>query len=194
MALQTLTYASKAGAQMPLPPSTAPDQLLPPRLLEAAAATYPEQALSRGLEATVLLGLSIDEQGQVTAADVLEPAGHGFDEAAREAALRFRFEPARRAGAPIAAKIRYPFAFELPAAQPAAEPAVAPEPVAVTPVAAEPIVAAPPPAPAGSTAAFGRSRERRRPAARSAADGRHGRGVGTHGRHRGAPRRRFGLR
>jgi TonB family protein len=95
-------------------------ELVPPDLVESAEATYPEQARSERLEGTVVLRLSIDVDGQVTEAEVIEPAGHGFDEAAREAALRFRFAPARRDGQPVPSRIRYPVVFKLgPEAPPA---------------------------------------------------------------------------
>lgn len=111
--------------------------LVPPKLLADAAPQYPEQAKAERLEATVVVQLTIDATGQVTEASVVEPVGHGFDEAASEAALRLRFEPARNHGAPIAAKIRYPFSFK-----PEPQPAPAPPPAAPTP---EPPSAAPPP-------------------------------------------------
>ena len=97
----------------------APPPLAPPQLRAASEAAYPEQARELRLEGSVLLALTIDAGGQVTAAEVLAPAGHGFDEAAREAALRFRFEPARRAGQPIAARVRYRYVFTLPPPEPA---------------------------------------------------------------------------
>ena len=93
-----------------------------PKLLEFSEATYPAQAEHERLEAAVLLRLTLDERGAVTEAEVLQPAGHGFDEAAREAALRFRFEPAKRNGVPMPSRIAYSYEFRL---KPPAEGAVA---------------------------------------------------------------------
>jgi outer membrane receptor protein involved in Fe transport len=56
------------------------------------------------------------------------PAGHGFDEAAVEAARRFTFEPARRHGVPVPATVQFTYEFHLPA-----EPAPAPAPAATPP-------------------------------------------------------------
>src|SRR5262249_44314955 len=54
------------------------------------------------------------KQGKVTKAEVAEPGGHGFDEAALEAAKKLEFEPARHPdGTPFAARIRYRYAFTL---------------------------------------------------------------------------------
>src|SRR5689334_21580954 len=61
----------------------------PPRLLEFVEAPYPEEARERGQEGDVGLKLTIDAEGRVTDAIVVESKGSGLDEAAREAALRF---------------------------------------------------------------------------------------------------------
>jgi TonB family protein len=111
------TPPADAGAP---PDAQQTPELAPPEIIESAEAAYPEQARSERLEGTVVLQLSIDVEGHVTEAEVIEPAGHGFDEAAREAALRFRFAPARRNGQPVPSRIRYPVLFKLePEAPPA---------------------------------------------------------------------------
>ena len=141
LGLATLTPGSHALAQIPTFRSADPESLTPPVLLERADAEYPEAARSRGLQAKVGLKLSIDESGAVTGAEVLEPAGEGFDEAASAAALRFRFEPARRGASPIPAKIRYVYVFELPPPPPSTELPAAAAPSVASP---EPSVAAAP--------------------------------------------------
>ena len=80
----------------------------PPELQESVKADYPPDALAERLTARVVLRLDIDATGAVTTAEVTEPAGRGFDEAAHEAVLRFRFQPATRDGVPIASRIRAP--------------------------------------------------------------------------------------
>lgn len=107
----------------------------PPRLVEFVEALYPPQAELERREATVELRLTLDAQGAVIAAEVTTPAGHGFDEAAREAALRFRFEPAKRHGTAVPSRIAYAYAFRLPL------PASAPE---TSPSARAPEAALPP--------------------------------------------------
>lgn len=88
--------------------------LVPPELLEFHEATYPPQAARERLGGRVVLLLTLDVEGRVSEAEVETPAGHGFDRAAREAALRFRFAPARRGSTPIPARIRYVYEFEAP--------------------------------------------------------------------------------
>ena len=95
-----------------------------PQLLHYESASYPEEAARAGLEGAVVLRLLVDIEGNVTEAEVVGPAGHGFDEAAREAALKFKWEPALRDGKPIPVRIDYEYRFTL---EPASEPTTAKE-------------------------------------------------------------------
>ncbi len=103
--------------------SAKPSKLEPPELITFQEAAYPPEAVAERLTADVVLQLDIDAQGRVTDARVQAPVGHGFDEAAREAALRFVFRPALRGGAPVISRILYRYSFTLTEA--AAEPAAA---------------------------------------------------------------------
>jgi TonB family protein len=100
----------KPPPEQPEPPKPV---IKPPVLLDFANATYPPEAIQEGLEATVVLKLTIDREGRVTNVEIPEPVGHGFDEAATEAALKFRFSPATRNGEPIPTKVLYPYKFTL---------------------------------------------------------------------------------
>ena len=104
-----------ARAQTTVAPgsSSAAAAVTPPVIVHFESAPYPPEAKQAGLEATVILRLAIDTEGQVTEAQVVEPAGHGFDEAAVEAARHFIFTPAERGGAPVASRILYRYAFKL---------------------------------------------------------------------------------
>ena len=90
------------------PPEPEPDAKQPvvvmPEIVHFENAAYPPEAEKEGLQANVVLKLTIDKAGNVTAAEVAEPAGHGFDEAAQAAALKFKFKPATRDGVPFAFK------------------------------------------------------------------------------------------
>jgi vitamin B12 transporter len=90
--------------------------LSPPRLLSSAEASYPAPALQAEQEATVTLRLTIDSLGVVNGVEVVGNPGYGFGDAARDAALRFRFEPARRGDRPVPARILYKYEFRLPRA------------------------------------------------------------------------------
>ncbi len=79
-------------------------------------------------------------------AEVTQPAGDGFDQAARAALLGFRFEPAMRSCEPIASRILFAYEFRLPepaeeddagvrfAPEPAVGVSPEPQPSAATPV------------------------------------------------------------
>src|ERR1043165_4178444 len=74
------------------PPPSQPE-LVPPVLAHAPEPSFPEEARAAGLtEGAVTLRVTIDAEGRVTEAEVVEPAGHGFDEAAKVAAFEHRFE------------------------------------------------------------------------------------------------------
>ncbi|WP_437967000.1 TonB-dependent siderophore myxochelin receptor MxcH [Sorangium sp. So ce260] len=147
--------AGSAGADRAAPGAGAAP-IEPPRLLELAEAEYPPAARAARLEGTVVLKLLIDAAGRVTEAEVTRPAGNGFDEAARAAALRFRFTPARRGGAAVAARILYGVDFRLPA-EPPAEPSASAGGGAGVPAA--PAGAAVPAAPAGAAVPAARTAE-----------------------------------
>src|SRR5512145_2939329 len=110
--------AATANAQHEPSAAAAPPSVVPPTQTRFVEAEYPAAARQKGLEAKVVLRLRIDEQGNVTEALVEQGAGHGFDEAARRAALGFKFEPARQDGEPVAAIILYQYRFTLDKAEP----------------------------------------------------------------------------
>ncbi|HYX91716.1 MAG TPA: TonB family protein [Myxococcaceae bacterium] len=84
-----------------------------PALLEFVEASYPPDAAALGLTASVRMRITIGADGRVENAEIAEPAGHGFDEAALEAVRRFRFSPAEIDGAPAAVQIEYVYHFVL---------------------------------------------------------------------------------
>ena len=101
-----------AGAKKPV--------IVLPELTHFEHAEYPPEAAKAGLQADVLLKLTVDTTGIVTKAESKDPVGNGFDEAAQAAALKFTFTPATRDGVPITVVIPYKYSFTL-SAPPAAE-------------------------------------------------------------------------
>lgn len=92
-----------------------------PELVTFVPADYPKEANEKGIEGNVDLVLVIDAEGHVESAEVLAPAGHGFDEAAVAAAKRFVFRPAVRDGRPVKSKIVYRYSFHFTPAPKAEE-------------------------------------------------------------------------
>jgi len=112
--------AAPAQAQAPDRPSPSTDGAEEPppierlpQLVEFVQAPYPDAARESGREARVRLVLSIDVEGAVTDAVVVEPVGDGFDEAALDAVQRFRFLPALGPGGPIPVRVEYIYGFSV---------------------------------------------------------------------------------
>ena len=81
---------------------------------------YPAEALKEGKTGVTLLVVDIDARGAVTATKVERSSGDArLDVAAQEAAAKWRFNPAKKRGQPIASKVRVPveFALDAPAQQ-----------------------------------------------------------------------------
>ncbi len=108
-----------------------PAALVPPAPLTALGADYPDGAHG---DATVRLVLTVNADGTVRSA-VAEEGPEPFASAAVAAATSFRFAPATRDGAPVAAKIRVEVRFT-EAAPPAPPDASAPAPAPAPPAAA----------------------------------------------------------
>ena len=104
--------AVKPAEPEPEPGKKKPN-ITPPKLIRFADAPYPPEAAKANLQGDVLLKLTIDAQGRVTNAEVKEPLGHGFDEAAQAAALKFEYEPALRDGKPVTTFILFRYSFTL---------------------------------------------------------------------------------
>ncbi len=127
-ALLSLVAAGEDAAPLPPPAAEQPPPLLQdPILLDFVQAPYPAEALAAGLEATVHLSIEIDAAGAVVDVQVIGPAGHGFDEAAVEAARAFRFSPALDASGPVPVIVEFAYGFVLDSAT---RPGAVPEPCA----------------------------------------------------------------
>ncbi|MCG3174344.1 MAG: hypothetical protein GMKNLPBB_02573 [Myxococcota bacterium] len=85
-----------------------------PQMLEFAEADYPPKSFAEGREARVVLQFTITAAGAVTQVEVAEPSaypGEGFEQAAVNAATRFRFSPAEIDGKPAPVRILYEYNF-----------------------------------------------------------------------------------
>jgi TonB family protein len=120
--------ANDADSAAPVPASA----VTAPVVLERVDPVYPEQALAEKRTGEVVLQLEIDELGTVTSATVAQAAGFGMDEAAQQAALQLKFQPAMRGKLPIRSRILYRMSFTLRSFEPPREPNQ-PERIAPTP-------------------------------------------------------------
>ena len=117
-ALPTAEASSRSTTAPPAPETTPAAGVVPvvepPRLLRAIRPAYPRIARERRRAATVELLVRVDTEGRVLAVEsVGPPAGFGFDESAREAALSARFRPGRRDGVAVEMETRLAIRFLL---------------------------------------------------------------------------------
>ncbi len=82
------------------PPAPHQPVLVPPAVKTDPGAIYPTQAIADAVDApvTVTILIDVDRDGNVHNARVETPRGHGFDEAALEAAKGLVYSPATRDG------------------------------------------------------------------------------------------------
>lgn len=84
-----------------------------PRPVAMAHPRYTDAARAAAIEGRVRVRLEVDASGAVTNATVISPLGHGLDEAAVQAALGSRFEPALECGRAVAASFVVSIRFTL---------------------------------------------------------------------------------
>ena len=84
-----------------------------PQFMHRVMPAYPHLAKRLEKEGTVLLNVTIDEQGHPVAVEIVKEGGFGFDEEAVKAVKDSTFSPARRDGAPVACKVYLPIRFVL---------------------------------------------------------------------------------
>jgi protein TonB len=86
----------------------------PPSYRSNPPPEYPAEARRLKQEGRVLIEVEVSAEGRVLSATVKRSSGvAALDEAALRAVRRWRFEPARRAGASVAARVEVPVQFTL---------------------------------------------------------------------------------
>jgi TonB family protein len=77
------------------------------------SASYPSNAprLKSGDSVSVSVSFVVDEKGEVTDPKILESAGKQLDEAVLQAIRKWKYEPARKQGAPVKVKITFKQTF-----------------------------------------------------------------------------------
>ncbi len=93
-----------------VPPGGADTQ---PELVGDYKPPYPEEAKKNEIEGTVVLKVTIDEEGVVTDVKVLRGLGFGLDEAAAAAMRKHKFKPAVKDGEKVGTTITFNFSWYL---------------------------------------------------------------------------------
>jgi TonB family protein len=111
------TLAAKPDSvvrESPAPLYAAPVELdHPPGFLKQVVAAYPEWAQEQGVEAKVLVWVTIDAEGRVTEASLKRGAGKDFDAGALTAARASLFQPLVRNGAKVPSRFVVAYDFKL---------------------------------------------------------------------------------
>jgi len=81
--------------------------------IQTREASYPLQALKDRVEGTVLLFVSVNEEGEVLYASVKDSVREDLNLAALEVAQYFKFKPAKAKGKAVQSTVTIPFKFKL---------------------------------------------------------------------------------
>lgn len=111
----TLMKEAEPGIAAPTPPSPPTPIFVdqPPLILKGEPPDYPERALDRGLEGTVVALITIDTSGAVTKVSIERSAGADFDQGVLNSARQTLFQPPVRNGRRVTARFRRPYEFRL---------------------------------------------------------------------------------
>lgn len=85
----------------------------PPSLLHEVKPDYPEDARRRSLEGDVVLEIVVRRDGAVGDVRVIQSLGASLDQRAIDAVRQWRFDPARRRGAPVDVLVEVSVEFKL---------------------------------------------------------------------------------
>jgi len=84
-----------------------------PGIVRLVKPVYPALARKLSKNGSVVLAISIDEDGSLEGVTIEKPAGYGFDEAAVDAVRKSDFAPAKVDGSPVACIAKLTVRFEL---------------------------------------------------------------------------------
>jgi len=89
-------------------------RLVKPKRIAEVKPVYPDLLRTQGIEADVVVVVSINAQGKVYAVKIAKPSKYSeFNAAARAAALKETFIPAKKDGEPTAYTLQYTYRFRL---------------------------------------------------------------------------------
>lgn len=97
--------------QPPVKPNS--PKIVPPRAVSREAPSYPVAMRRFGLTGQVTINFEVDVDGKVVNPVIHESENPGFDAAALEALLRWKFQPGTSNGKPAKMKLQVPVVFQL---------------------------------------------------------------------------------
>ena len=106
-----LLYITMLGAAAVLAAGDAPDTK--PTPVRTPPPDYPEDLRASNVEGMVLLTVSINEKGEVSACVVSKSSDKRFETAAIEAVRKWRFRPATKNNTPVSCNVTLPIRFSV---------------------------------------------------------------------------------
>ena len=98
-------------AVLAVTPAFAQSKPEPPVPVRTVAPEYPDELRRDGVSGLVMVKCTIDEQGNVTAAEVEKSSNNAFEKPAIAAVKKWKFKPARQDGNAITIKVSIPIKF-----------------------------------------------------------------------------------
>lgn len=111
--LMSATSAFAAQNAQPLVPQETSATTTKAKFISGRDPEYTDSARQARIEGTVILTLSINEKGKVTAVKVQNGLDKGLDQNAVKAAKKWKFEPAMVDGKPVESEINVSVDFRL---------------------------------------------------------------------------------
>ena len=74
---------------------------------------YPSDLKREGITGIVSVSFVIDEKGNVTSADIKKSTHAGFEAAAKDSIMKWKFSPAKKGGSPVKVRVTIPVKFNL---------------------------------------------------------------------------------
>jgi len=103
-----------SSQQVPVRAFSQEGETVPPVLIQWTNAPYTDEALQQRLQGTVVLTALVRQDGSIGAVSVSESLEQSLDRSAVRAARTWKFEPATRAGKPVAVVVEIDVDFRLP--------------------------------------------------------------------------------
>lgn len=85
----------------------------PPAPLKTVKPTYPNELKRDGVEGLAAVSCVIDETGVVQSAKIVKSSNPGFERAALDAIVKWKFKPAKKDGKEVKVRVTIPFRFNL---------------------------------------------------------------------------------
>lgn len=114
MPLPHFSNVCRIAALLPLPVLVAAAAVTPPKPITTVAPKHPPELYEQAVDGSATVRFKVNTDGTVSDAVVMEASDPAFGEAAVEAVLQWKLEPAVQDGKSVAIKVSQQFSFNVP--------------------------------------------------------------------------------